>query len=345
MCRKVSDGCNNCYAERFNVRMGGDGYFLAGAPDSAVAAELALNSKALLEPLHWTKPRKVFVCSMTDLFGEWVPDEWIDAVFAVMGVLPQHTFQVLTKRAKRMQEYLTTPDRYGRWCDAKRNVGLDRLTIRPIGETPLSNVWLGVSVESQAYAWRLNHLMETPAAVRFASCEPLLGPLDLWKWLVPEAHVCGATPKDAAAVTALSQVLRAAGRKMGGRYLDWAIAGGESGPGEPDRKLVDADRRPKPEALAWVRQLRNQCTASAVPFLFKQWGGLTPKSGGRALDGMFWDQYPTTPLFAGGVPYVAPSVDVTEVERVTLPPRLGKSEAVAREFIGVGGPVRGEWEL
>jgi protein gp37 len=165
----------------------------------------------------------VFVNSMSDLFDDEVPTEFIERVFAVMRSTPQHTFQILTKRSHRLSR-LT-----------------DRLDWAP-------NVWMGVSIESERYQFRANHLRKVDAAVRFLSLEPLLGPL-------PTLDLEG---------------------------IDWVIVGGESG------------HEARPIQPDWVRAIRDQCLAAPTPFFFKQWGGRTPKAGGRELDGRKWDELPVT---------------------------------------------------
>jgi protein gp37 len=127
-----------------------------------VFVNVRIDETTLSLPLSWREPRRVFVCSMTDLFGEWVPINWIEAVFRVMASAPQHQFQVLTKRAQRMAEF--TPKVYD--C-----------IYGYVEKVPLPNVWMGVSIELDRYSWRANYLRETPAVVRFVSAEPLLGPL------------------------------------------------------------------------------------------------------------------------------------------------------------------------
>jgi protein gp37 len=285
-----------------------------------------LDAKTLVQPAHWKRPRRIFVCSMTDLFGEWVPGVWIDKVFAVMALSPQHTFQVLTKRAGRMRAYLTdgafgspptgnldstAPDSAGRIF---REMGRIDPTDWSWPGWPLPNVWCGVSVESDAFTWRARMLADTPAAVRFVSAEPLLGPLPSLRFT------------NAGWAASLSVGIECThGRDVcpicdGGRSLDWLIVGGESN-GPPERRLVepctnrsevtgrhpslhcatcgvseDLDGagpwKPKGEALAWVRDLRDRATRSGAAFLLKQWGGPRPKSGGRRLDGVVWDEFP-----------------------------------------------------
>jgi len=178
-CTKVSAGCKNCYAERLSERFRG----VPGHPYEQ-GFDLKLWPERLDQPLRWRKPRRVFVNSMSDLFHEDVPDSYIGSVFETMYNAPRHTFQVLTKRPGRMAEFVGGVRRkvFGDWW-------------------PLPNVWLGTSVENQATAdERIPHLLATPAAVRFLSCEPLLDPLQLAGWL------------------------------PAGEGIDWVIVGGESGP-------------------------------------------------------------------------------------------------------------------
>lgn len=214
-CTRVSEGCRHCYAERQAARFAGpgqpfDGYVTGSGAGARWTGRVELVEAKLYEPLGWRRPRRVFVNSMSDLFHESLPDECIDRVFAVMALAPQHTFQVLTKRHERMREYMSG-DRYGVVnaaveivSDARGDVAglVQRENMDATGLWPLPNVWLGMSVEDQPTAdERMPVLSATPAAVRYVSAEPLLGPVDLRPWLV-------ATPR-----------------------LDWVIVGGESGPG------------------------------------------------------------------------------------------------------------------
>jgi len=227
----------------------------------------------IIEPLKWTKPRTVFVNSMGDLFHENVPDAWIDRVFAIMALCPHHTFIVLTKRAAGMQVYCAnprTPVRIARvildMAAAGTVKGSDAL--RPLRDRllesdpeavfwPLTNVWKGVSCEDQRRAdERISDLLATPAAVRFVSAEPLLGPIEFdcpWPpgWQRPIDDVSDGV-----------DALRYAGEQ--GRPLDWVIVGGESG---------TAARPMHPD---WVRSIRDQCAGAGVPFFFKQWGAFVP---------------------------------------------------------------------
>ena len=276
-CTKVSPGCANCYIERTPpFRKEGRRFVNGEIP-------VRLHPDRLEQPLRWRKPRMVFVVSMGDLFHEDVPDDFIDSVMVTMQQAFWHTFQVLTKRPERMRHW------------SFHN---------------MPNVWLGVSVENQRWAEeRIPLLLETPATVRFLSCEPLLGPLDLRPWLQkPKAGPETLRPE---AMQELEEIGRLAFPS-----IDWAIAGGESG-GPEDRRLVErcdhfsveicrsdgmltdgshpcngTGWRPKPEALEWIRSIREQCREAQVPYFLKQWGGPRHDSGGRVLDGRTWDEMP-----------------------------------------------------
>lgn len=224
-CDRVSPGCDNCYALALSKRlkaMGSSKYQQDGDPrTSGPGFKLTTHPDSLDVPRRWAAPRLIFVNSMSDLFHDDVSIDFIEQVFDVMRDTPQHTYQLLTKRAQRLSRVA------------------DRL------DWP-SNVWMGVSVESRRYAFRINHLRKVPAAVRFVSAEPLLGPL-------------GEIDLD---------------------RIHWVIAGGESGP------------RARPVKYEWIAELRDTCTTAEVAFFFKQWGGRTPKAGGRELDGEIWDELP-----------------------------------------------------
>jgi protein gp37 len=264
-CSIVSPGCTNCYAMKMAARieaMGNQPRYagttrkvngnaiwtgkLAQAPDSA-----------LLAPLRRHVPTVYFVNSMGDLFHEDCPDEWIERVFAVMALCPQHTFQVLTKRAKRMRDYISTENR----CHI---IGDEMLRLADIRSGfkcvpwPFPNVWLGISAErQQEWDERSEHLRATPAAVTFVSCEPLLGqirfhpcrhcnhPGNILHWPCPHCK----------------------GRRF--EIPDWVIVGGESGPGA---RPMDPD---------WARSLRDQCNSAGVAYFFKQWGAFVPEVRGR----------------------------------------------------------------
>ncbi len=279
-CSKVSPGCDNCYAETFAERFRGTPghHFQRGF-------DVVLRRERLDEPLKWRKPRRVFVNSMSDLFHEAVPDDYIADVFARMWWTPQHTFQVLTKRHGRMRSLL--PRIEGRLRAMERDLALVHAPT-PL-HWPLPNVWLGVSVENQRWAdVRLPALMRTPAAVRFVSCEPLLEPVSLRRWLRPVPDCGHVTPEDGtcghpAALTPECHRWAdcpARPQRDDWRGLDWVIAGGESG------------ARARPMHPDWARQLRDDCAVAGVPFFFKQWGEYLCArveddpgfAGGRAYD-------------------------------------------------------------
>lgn len=277
-CSKVSEGCRNCYAETLSHR-----FRRTTKPWTApyAAENVVLHPDRLADPLKWRKPALVFVNSMSDVFHENVPYEFIDRVFAAMA-MTDHTFQVLTKRPHRMWRYMT----YSLRENAVISAMDDDYDAVPGGKWawPLSNVWLGVSTEDQQTAEeRIPHLLNTPAAVRFLSAEPLLGPIDLRA--IPDTVSPGGWVYDALAggwyLPASDDgypEVSGDGPDMG--LIDWVIAGGESG------------MRSRPLDLDWARSLRDQCVAAGVPFFFKQVGGRTSKAGGRLLDGREWNEMP-----------------------------------------------------
>jgi len=215
--------------------------------------------KTITAPLRWRKASRVRI--KADLFHESVPDEWIDRVFAVMALAPQHTFQILTKRPERMREYIKHNGPTLQQMAEVPQVGRGVMTANT--DWPLPNVWLGVSVEDQATAdERIPFLLATPAAKRFISAEPLLGPIDLAALPFPKSCDC----KDAAPRhDALNGTVYCAGCCEGPEaldmpVLDWIIVGGESGPNA------------RPMHPDWARSLRDQCAEAGVPYFFKQWG-------------------------------------------------------------------------
>ncbi len=220
-CTKVSPGCRNCYAERIEERYG---------RDFSVVRRVA--PRTFAGPLRWKEPRMIFTCSMSDFFHEdadpWRPEAW-----EIIRKTPWHTYQILTKRPERIDVCLPQDWDQG-W----------------------PHVWLGTSVESQTYDYRIAQLAEVPAKVRFLSCEPLLGPLNLdfdpgYFWF---------------------------------SSIGWVIVGGESDP-----------TAPRPMEPSWVRSIRDFCQAWETPFFFKQWGGRSKVDGvwgGRVLDGRIWDGMP-----------------------------------------------------
>jgi protein gp37 len=281
-CDRVSPGCAHCYALELAAKFKGWGnrrYQRDGGPASGPGFGVTLHEDKLDEPLHWRKPRMVFVNSMSDLFHDEIPDRFIDRVFATMALAPQHTFQVLTKRPERMRRWFARDGISINCAGHVRNEVdwlMPHMKPRPdptrLFDWPLPNVWLGVTIENRRFVHRADLLRETPAAVRFVSAEPLLGPLRPWR---TERHL-----RDGR-----EEVWHRWEDGYGGTGLllpgiDWLIVGGESG----------AHHRPiKPD---WVRDLRDACEINGTAFFFKQWGGRTPKSGGRELDGRTWDEMP-----------------------------------------------------
>jgi protein gp37 len=245
-CEHVSEGCRHCYAEGMNKRLGTG---LDFKPGHRRDIEMFLDEKMLVAPLRWRKGRRVFVCSVTDLFADFVTDAMLDAMFAVMARCSQHLFQVLTKRSERLRTYFADLPR--RQHDLGCDSGLDFV------DFPLPNVSLGVSVEDQRAAdARIPDLLATPAAVRFLSCEPLLGAVDLASIDVDGWHEV--LPLGAAWLG------RDGADEVDQPKIDWVICGGESGRGA------------RPMHPGWARTLRDQCAAAGVPFFFKQWGEFRP---------------------------------------------------------------------
>lgn len=225
-CTKISAGCDNCYAHVIAHSKVKEIY-LRGTPVKDTETNRGdpfaprFWEDRLMKPFSWRESRRVFVNSMSDVFHSHYSLEQIQKVFVVMNALPQHQFQVLTKRPERALRLAHELS----WTE---------------------NIWLGTSVESMTVAKRVDALRHTPAAIKFISAEPLLGPLD-------DLDVTG---------------------------IDWVIGGGESGRGY---RSVDPE---------WARGLRDLCNTFGVSFFWKQWGGRTPKAGGRMLDGKEWSQYP-----------------------------------------------------
>lgn len=255
-CTKVSGGCKHCYAERDWARLQHLPAYMGRA-----FTDVRCHPERLDQPHRWRRPRRIFVNSMSDLFHPAVPDAFVLDVFRTMAMCEQHTFQVLTKRPERMRDLLCSHE-----------VSDDLIGIcgdeGPELDWPLPNVHLGVSIEDQATAdERIPLLLQTPAAVRWVSAEPLLGPVSLnglrrhgeiWTFIDDaltgfRATKCGGT--------------------HGHPRLDWVVVGGESGP------------KARPMHPEWVRSLRDQCQAAGVPFLFKQWGEWCPADPGEGPRG------------------------------------------------------------
>jgi len=246
-CTPISPGCAHCYARAMARRLAGRCGYPADEPFRVTA-----HPERALDPLHWRKPRRIFISSMGDLFHEEVPTEFLDRIMAVVAMMQEHTFIALTKRPDRMLEYFADPSRrleiHRWWCTG----GMYRAQCDhgEIPETlwPLPNLWLGITAEDQQRAnERIPVLLQTPAAVRFVSVEPMLESVDLSPWL---------------------------------RSLDWVICGCETGP------------QARPMEVDWVRDLRDQCQEAGVPFFLKAMrvDGKVVKL--PELDGRKWNQVP-----------------------------------------------------
>ncbi|MXY31157.1 MAG: phage Gp37/Gp68 family protein [Gammaproteobacteria bacterium] len=240
-CTRVSAGCDHCYAEELSRRLLTKTYCsrlpVVDTPDNR-RDPFAVRTwpERLRIPASWKAPRRVFVNSMSDLFHKDVPEGFVLRCFEVMLRVDRHVYQVLTKRPARAAKFVGQHD------------------YMFSGGLP-NHIWIGTSVEDQAVDYRIRHLLAVPASVRFLSCEPLIGPLDLTAFMNDQEQ---------------------------SSRLHWVIAGGESG------------SNARPMHPRWARDLRDQCSRGGVPFFFKQWGGRTPKAGGRELDGHTWDEYPET---------------------------------------------------
>ncbi|MGW2612737.1 DUF5131 family protein [Streptomyces mirabilis] len=267
-CSKISPGCLNCYAETFAERWRGtDGHYFEGGFD------ITLRPDRLPLPLTWRKPRRIFLDSMSDLFHTGIPDDYIAQAFAVMALAPQHTFQILTKRHGRMKALLSRPAFWHQVADQGRKHFIGSQQDWPavgtmLGGKTLPNVWLGVSVEDQKRAdLRIPALLETPAAMRFLSCEPLLGPVDLKQAVTPLGSERGH-----GLTTSYVHAGDCCERRLHG--IDWVIVGGESGPGA------------RPMHPNWARFLRDQCKWAGVRFFLKQWGAYAPEDHGHDHGGI-----------------------------------------------------------
>lgn len=312
-CTRVSPGCEHCYAETMAARnvlmsaaQGRVSPYLpvVDAQRRRWSREVAMLPERLAEPLSWRAGTKVFVVSMGDLFHEHVHFEFIAQVWAVMAARRDCTFQVLTKRPARIVEFLA-------WLEGPGSAPAQVVRAMIAGHWPLPNVWLGASVEDQQRAdERIPLLLAAPAAVRFLSAEPLLGPLDLGRWLGDYDCPCCTRfwGREVRAVDRLVSVGEEADPNgedverdvcprcgqpdlggdvghIGSAYvgqptIDWVIVGGESGPGA------------RPMDPSWVRSLSTQCRIAKAAFFFKQWGGVFKKTLGRELDGRTHDAMP-----------------------------------------------------
>jgi len=287
-CDRISPGCDNCYAMTMAKRlkaMGSPKYQNDGDPRTRPGFGVSMHPDSVLEPiLKWPRTSRIaFLDSMSDVFHARVSAEFLGRIFATMALTPQHTYQVLTKRPKRMRDLLTDRRVQGAMQDALLDIQSHgpslpdwaiRLLLARTAQCPwpLPNVWLGTAIKSDEYCRRADALRHTPAAVRFLSLEPLLGPL-------PSLDLTG---------------------------LDGVIVGGESG------------HRARPMSPEWVRVIRDRCHDNGIAFHFRQWGEWAPakghrcsdfeqfgtdpantvrkvgkKAAGRLLDGRTWDELPS----------------------------------------------------
>lgn len=301
-CSKASPGCLNCYAKRVASRFSGPEQPYEGLTrDGEWTGEVRFVPEMLAAPLHWKKPKLIFVNSMSDLFHKNITNEQIAAVFGVISACPQHQFQLLTKRAERMVEWFEWAYKFGgiqacvrtNWKSVSasfRNDECSRFGVNKYGgltrtdndagckvlsacgllsKAPLPNLHLGVSVENQDAVWRIECLIRCPAAVRWVSVEPTLGPVDLGEYVFNRSR---AIEKSMSGPVAMS---REQAESRISESLNWVVCGAETGPGK------------RPMNLDWARSLRDQCQAASVPFFFKK-----DSNGSRELDGKVWEERP-----------------------------------------------------
>lgn len=284
-CTPVSEGCSNCYAARMSKRLAGRG----GYPKEEPFRPATIHHDQLIKPMRMRQTALIFVCSMGDLFHDAVSDEIIARIIGMMRA-SNHVFILLTKRPARMKSFFQScrdsGDHLG-WITHNGNApaayGGNGIIVGSPNSWPLPNLWLGVTAETQARAnERIPILLQTPAAVRFVSIEPMLGPMNLVPYLIPSSKLRG---------------------------IEWVICGGETGPGA------------RPLHPNWTRSLRDQCIEADVPYFFKGWGAWLPmasadeashypnskiidngirwvcvgkKRSGNTLDGQQWHQLPLT---------------------------------------------------
>lgn len=282
-CTKLTAECKHCYVER-------DWHRLTHLPayEGREFTDVACHEERLDQPLHWQRARRIFVCSTADLFHDDVPDEFLDRVFGVISLCPQHIFQVLTKRAGRMLAYLSAPGRREAiakaaaefqaknpldWVRADGGVAPDRGGDPNEGSEwlprwPLPNVHVGVTAGTQESAnERIPLLLETPAAVRWVSAEPLLGRLDVSRWTVKEfAALDDEDTLDAPDGAVIDGMERVGDRWIRRIGIDWLVCGGESG----------SRKKARPMHPQWALDLRDQCFQDGVAFFFKQQGEWIP---------------------------------------------------------------------
>lgn len=245
-CSPVSDGCLNCYAKRMAYRLKGRYGYSKDDP-----FKVTFHPERLDGPLHWKKPSRIFVCSMGDLFHEDVKEEWLRRIiFEMMRSPNKHTFLVLTKRPKGMAEFIEWYGSHAIWGGP-----------RPGFLNDFPRIWLGVSIEDQKTAdERIPILLKIPAAKRFVSVEPMLGPVDISNFIPPTKSpesicICDRKKNNYTADNPYCKW------PHGKKFLDWIICGGETGP------------KARPIDLEWAHSLRDQCRRASVPFFFKQVGG------------------------------------------------------------------------
>lgn len=274
-CRPVSEGCAHCYAADLAERRLNNNPSYVGLVDNRQwTGEARFNPRMLDKPLRWRRPRRIFVCSMSDLFFEGVRDEWVDDVFSIMYQAPRHTFLILTKRVDRMRKYIVgRPEMSDPKCHPQLRIMCklgkmkDGVLLDKDFQWPPPNAWFGVTAENQDRAEdRIGRLLDlatfTPMSKVFVSMEPMLGPMSMAPFL-PEFPTLFPEPRKYI------------------RFLDWVIIGEESGKGK------------RPLNINWVRNCKNECVVAGVPFLYKQ----GPDDNGKRtkmpkLDGVIWHQFP-----------------------------------------------------
>lgn len=279
-CSKVSPGCAHCYAETLTRRYAGAAgwpeTFLPWTPENA-EQNVVIHKDRIHQPSRWIKPRMIFVNSMSDLLHENIPDIYVEMIIDEMERASHHTYQVLTKRATRMREILQRRER--RKLDYANAFALcptEEMRTSPAAKDarkraeagPPKHIWWGVTVENQRWAdERIPILLDTPAAVRFISAEPLLGPLDLKPYLYCQCNAWSRRAamrqeqRDNEPIHSATCPISANGSY---RKLGWVIIGGESG---PHHRTFDPE---------WARDLVRQCRDAGVPAFMKQMGGNRP---------------------------------------------------------------------
>ena len=253
-CTKISESCQNCYAERMSKRLAGRCGYPKDNPFQVV-----YHSDKIDDPLRWRKPSRIFVCSMGDLFHEDVPEQMIGQVWNHMRLAPWHIYMILTKRPGRMKDFFI------------------RITNTFPNEYPAPYIWLGVTAENQQRAdERIPILLQTPAAVRFVSVEPTLGPVDLTNIPWAEDPIIPGDKRNA-----LHEIWDPAFPVRLTRHkLDWVICGTESGP------------KRRPAQIEWIRSVKNQCVSAGVPFFLKQMEVEGKLVKMPELDGREWNEFP-----------------------------------------------------